>query len=1227
MNHVFRLVWNSAACNWAAAPETSSCRGGIVGGILLAACCQAQALPQGAQVSAGSGGVSSAGATMTVNQDSQRMAVNWQSFGIGAGEAVRFVQPNSSAIALNRVLGADTSRIAGRLSANGQVWLLNPNGVLFNKGAAVNVGSLLASTLAISDADFMAGKSSFTGSGTGGNVGNAGSIVAADRGYVAFLGGRVSNDGLIVARLGSVALAAGSAMTLDFAGDRLINVQVDAGLVDALAANNNGARIQADGGNVLMSARSVGAALQTAVNNTGLIQAQSVDASGSSIRLLGGPQDTVAINGTLDASSASPGGGPAGNIVTAGGNVRVADSASVLTGPAGNWLISANSFTVAASGGDSGQGALANALNNGNVTVQTTGGDIKVNASLGWGGSNSLTLSSQHDVNVNARIRPGPGAAVSLRADNAGACIAGAAASACGTVKFDTEPVFGNFGEIVANGGPVNLYYDPAGSNARADANGRGPRYDNPTDYSSHVRSSTSLQPLDFRSWMLVNDVNQLQAMSTNLDGSYALGRDIDASITSTWNQNTGFRAMGLMIGEFTPEIFFTGRLDGLNHGISGLYSRSNPENPGSRSGLFAALGQAAEVSNLALNDVDIKNEYAAALAGYNAGTVRNVLASGKVEWMRDTQALTVTTSQVAGGLVGVNTGTIANSGSSVSVTGNYSSIRGYAGGLVGNNDFKGKIMSSYASGPVTGTRYVGGLAAANAGDIDSSYATGAVIGEHTDIPFLALIAVGGLVGENFGGIRNSYAAGKITVDSTTAPRGGLVGRPIETGNGVLGLAPLDIRNNFWDRQATGVSKMAGTLDYVTDLSRISNNFGLATNELKSLATFTTADPSRDKLNPGWNFNTVWRIYEGQTYPLLKSFLKPLTVLPADMGTIYNGKNADTSLLLRQALPSAQDAIASRHLFGTSPVFDRSSTGDQPIAAGSYPYRFQLYSDQQGYDIAYPAGEQANLTISQAPLTVIARDDAKTFDGNPYNGGAGYTILGVQGGINPDFVFVNRSYGGSAQGASAVGSYAITPVGIVSGNYKPSYVDGTLTIAQGNPAAPAAPAAPIKPASIPNPDSYNSAVTQINAEVSAVNSALAAGSAIIIKTELSDQVRMVMSILAPGVDFSGTQTELTLARTTGGDYQYQLGFADKPTLKLQTGYDALLASQGIKIAADQSKLLLSADAVRSLLEGVSSRKGLVEATTIRTAPGTQPGLGAMPASSMEQVAGDHYPPS
>ena len=346
MNHVYRLTWNESLQQYVPAPETARGRhkqggrarrrlaGAAVAAALMGAAAGALALPAGGQVSSGAASITTGntpgGGTLTLKQSSQTLAVNWQGFNIAGNETVNFVQPNASAIALNRVLGSDASAIYGKLNANGQVFLLNPNGILFGKSAEVNVGGLVASTLNLSDADFVAGKRTFgavggagAGAGVGVGVSNLGRITA-DGGYIAFLGAKVSNQGTLQANLGTVALAAGQQSTLDFAGDQLIRVQVDQGALNALA--ENGQLIAADGGTVILTAGAAESLVSAVVNNSGLIRARTLENRAGVISLLGDMRSgLVHVGGTLDASA--PDGGNGGKIDTSAAHVKVADGA------------------------------------------------------------------------------------------------------------------------------------------------------------------------------------------------------------------------------------------------------------------------------------------------------------------------------------------------------------------------------------------------------------------------------------------------------------------------------------------------------------------------------------------------------------------------------------------------------------------------------------------------------------------------------------------------------------------------------------------------------------------------------------------------------------------------------------------------------------------------------------------------------------------------------------
>jgi len=384
----------------------------LAGSLAVLCASHAYALPVAGVIAAGSATIASTTNALTINQSSQNTAINWQSFGIGKSEAVKFVQPNSNSVALNRVLGSDASNIEGNLSANGKVFLVNPNGILFGPGAQVNVGGLVASTLAITDANFMAGQYKFSGAG-GGTVLNRGSINAANGGYVALLGANVGNQGVITARLGAVALAAGNAVTLDVAGDGLLNVTVNEGVVNALA--QNGGMIRADGGQVMMTAQAAGNLLKTAVNNTGVIEAQTIDNRAGTIKLLGDMQSgSVAVSGTLDASA--PNGGNGGFIETSAAQVKVADGTIITTqsaqGQTGTWLIDPKDFTVAAAGGDITGTALGTELTTTSVVINSSGGaagtngDVIVSDAVTKPASTAatLTLNAVRDVQLNAAI-------------------------------------------------------------------------------------------------------------------------------------------------------------------------------------------------------------------------------------------------------------------------------------------------------------------------------------------------------------------------------------------------------------------------------------------------------------------------------------------------------------------------------------------------------------------------------------------------------------------------------------------------------------------------------------------------------------------------------------------------------------------------------------------------------------------------------------------------------
>ncbi len=415
LNHTYRLVWNDRTNAFVAVAETTRSRGKasragcallVALGVAAAGAVGAADLPTGGQIVAGAGTISQSGNTLTITQNTAKLATDWQSFSIGQGSRVNFVQPSSTSVALNRVLGSDPSVIQGALSANGQVFLLNPNGVLFTPTAQVNVGGLVASTLGMSNKDFLEGNYRLEGASSNAVI-NQGNITAA-------------NGGSLTATGGNVLLGAGIAVTLDLGGP--VKLQITQGAIDALV--ENGGAIRADGGLVYLTTRAANALTSAVINNTGVIEAQTL-ATGEKgeIRLIADMQHgTLNAGGTLDASA--PNGGDGGFIETSAASMNnlpgLTINASAARGTGGTWLVDPYNYTIGAAAA----GTIGTALSGGtSVTVTTqsndasygsTGsgvGDITVSNAITKTGSGTatLTLLADHSIILNNNITASAG--------------------------------------------------------------------------------------------------------------------------------------------------------------------------------------------------------------------------------------------------------------------------------------------------------------------------------------------------------------------------------------------------------------------------------------------------------------------------------------------------------------------------------------------------------------------------------------------------------------------------------------------------------------------------------------------------------------------------------------------------------------------------------------------------------------------------------------------------
>jgi filamentous hemagglutinin family protein len=856
--------------------------------------------PIGGQVVSGIGSISESGNSTTIRQSSADLTIDWVSFNIGSQETVNFLQPSASAVAVNQIFSTNGSTILGHLDANGQVWLINPNGVLFGRGAQVDVGGLVASTLNVSDLSASGNTTVFSGNGPGSIV-NQGTIDAANGGYVALLGNHSSNQGTITAKLGTVALAAGSATTLTFSGNSLAKMQVDQSTLKTLA--ENGGLIQADGGTVIMSAGAKNALLASVVNNTGIIEARAVENHDGTIELLGGmTAGTVNVGGTLDASA--PTGGNGGFIETDAAHVEIAKGANVTTlattGKTGTWLIDPTDFTVAPSGGDLTGATLSSNLSSTNTTILSSngtspvtgggsGGNININDTISWSANTTLTLTAANNVNVNANM--------TATGNTAGLVInpntANGSQAASGSGAFNLN--LGN--SITLSGTNPNL---SIAGNAYTVINTLGA-----------AGSTTGAD---------------LQGINGNLSGYYALGSNIDATATSSWNSGAGFTPIG------NSSMQFAGSFNGLGHTISNL-SINLPS--ADFLGLFGYTGTGAVIQNVGLVGGSVSgSQGVGGLVGVNNGTVSNSYATGSMSGFA-----------FVGGLVGYSSGSVTDSYATGSVSGTV-----YVGGLVGQNNNTGIISNSYATGSVSGTSssdYVGGLVGITFGPVSNSYATGSVSGFY---------GVGGLVGYNngtynSGSVTDSYATGSVSGSSNV---GGLVGyntSPVSnsyaTGSvsgtssvgGLVGYNGGTVNNSFWDTSTSGQTTSAG-------------GTGLTTSQMQTASSFTGFNFTTTPSAPGNN----WVIVDtdgtlnnagdaaGATFPMLAS----------EYATTIN--NAHQLQLIAMNLAASytlgQNIEASR-TGNSSDVW--GSSGFVPI--GGYTTHFTGTFDGLGHTIS-------NLTIN-----------------------------------------------------------------------------------------------------------------------------------------------------------------------------------------------------------------------------------------------------------------------
>ncbi|XOB62033.1 YDG domain-containing protein [Campylobacterota bacterium DY0563] len=615
------------------------------------------AAPSAGVVTSGTASINQSGNTTNINQSTSKASINWNKFNIASHETVNFNQPNVNSITLNRVIGSERSIIDGALNANGQVWILNSNGVLFGKDASINTSGILATTKDISDANFQSGNYSFSGDSTE-SVINQGTIKVKNNAYVIFASNEAKNSGVIEAIKGRVQLTGADEYTINLNGNSIVDLVVDKGILDALVENSG--TILANGGEIFLTTNAVNELLRGVVNNTGIIEANSLDGISGHVELYahGG---TANIDGNIKAKG--------GFVETSGKELSVASTTSIETS---KWLLNSQSNIIINSG-NAIANIIQNALVSADVEIQT--GYISIWDDIIWSEATKLTLTADSTIELVSTI------------ENTNTTYGGVYFNAP-TVSFKilVPPPLDEGKVIIHNAHQlqwINTALDgiyELGSNIDASDT----RNWNAGSGFSPIGSGIDHMPftgiLDGKGYVIdglyINGSSNYIAPFSYITGTIQNIGSINTSISSSGN--------------------FTGGLVGASTGtISNSYVQGDITGKDTSGGLVGSNG--GTISNSYFQGDITGDTYSGGLAGDNGGTVSNSYSQGTVT--------ATNTYGRAGGLVGANRnhGSINNSYSSAKVSA-YES-----GGLIAFDNYLGTISNSYWDIDTTGQTFVGG--------------------------------------------------------------------------------------------------------------------------------------------------------------------------------------------------------------------------------------------------------------------------------------------------------------------------------------------------------------------------------------------------------------------------------------------------------------------------------------------------------------------------------------
>ncbi len=748
-------------------------------------------LPSGLNVVAGQATASMPSAnSMRINQATDKAVLNWQSFNIGASQSVQFVQPATTSVALNRIVGNQASSIYGSLSANGQVFLVNPSGVMFAPGAQVNVGGLVASSLAIGNEDFMAGRYTFSGQGSGA-VSNHGNINAARGGYVLLAASQVNNTGAISADAGAIGLAAGSRVTLDAAGVGLVRFSVDAAAANAAIANSGS--IVANGGQVAVLASAVGDALATVINQTGVIRADSAVERNGMIVLSGGASGVVRLSGALSATGTAPG-QTGGTVQVLGDKVLLAPGASIdASGHSGGGTVLV--------GGDY-QGSNASVQNASRVYVAS---DTSLNAdATGHGNGGKVVVWADGDTRFAGSISARGGA----QGGNGGFVEVSGKQNLDMQGQIDVAAPQGTGGNVLLD--PKNIVLSTTANNPRAvtNQNLNTPDLafaDAPASgtYTVNIASVTGFNELFLQA---TNNITVSSAVAMGAGNSIRLEANNDIavnagiSVTGAGSINLRADADSSGAGSLTLTSALSAQAGGITlrgASVTGTGTTSTISSTGAANSNAGNISITADTGGVALAAGVTANGGTTTSVGRNAGNVTITAKTGIA-----TAAITASGTAGAagnnnGGAAGVisltnnTSGDITTTGALTSQTGNATGtgLGGTAGSISVTNNASGGNVTTAALTTLGGTKGAGGnitVSAAGAGELKTNGAAitssggggltsaGANAGNITLTGGTVTLGASVLTASGGNGNGTSFAGGNGGAISVTSNQGGM---------------------------------------------------------------------------------------------------------------------------------------------------------------------------------------------------------------------------------------------------------------------------------------------------------------------------------------------------------------------------------------------------------------------------------------------------------------------